>query len=81
MTQRVWRVLSRPKETAGGVVRGVESAFGRAVANPGLRDEARLIGINPVFKSNRSLGEFLEREHAFYLDKAEEWGILVDRSE
>jgi Uncharacterized protein conserved in bacteria len=81
MTQSIWRVLSLPNGTPDGVVSVLENAFRKAIANPGLREEARALGINPVFRSSVGLGTFLEREHAFYLVKAREWGILVDRGE
>lgn len=81
MTQSIWRIISLPKGTPENIAFTLENAFRRAAANPGLREEARKLGINIVFISSAGLGPFLARERASYLEKTREWGILVDRSE
>ncbi|MCC8189202.1 MAG: tripartite tricarboxylate transporter substrate binding protein [Planctomycetes bacterium] len=78
MTQTIWRVLTLPKNTPEPIVNYLEAVFKKTIENPQFQEDARKIGVNPVFMGHQDLEEFIAKEYEYFAEKTREWGIRVD---
>ena len=75
--QGIWRLVSVPKATPKPIVDYLASVFEQVLANPEFKEEAKKIGVNPVFIGPDKVAAFIDDEFKYFEKKTEEWGIRV----
>lgn len=75
MTQSIWRLFALPKNTPEPIMRILEEAFRQAIESPDFIDEARELGVNPLFMGMDKLESFIDKEYRYYLGKVKSWGL------
>ena len=77
MTQTIWRCFTLPKKTPPEIVAYLEAVFEKVINDPEYLEEARKIGVNPVFMGSKDLEKYIEKEYEYFAEKTQEWGIRV----